>query len=159
MTRREKIILGLTGVAAIYSVGQMVLPRFIGTANGIGEVVDQVRELESTVPLVMARIAAITLSDRETSILEAARTDWEGDPFVDSEILLAQLEIEEDIPAYTGFFAIGEQRIGIIDGLDVAEGSTTEDGRYRVVSLDSRQASLLRLQAEGSLTIEMEEEL
>lgn len=156
MTKREKVILGVTGVVALLAGLQLLLPGSGNSRRVLGSTASAAVP-QAVVPVVQVRLQALQLSPAEQRVIERLTLEWPEDPFLEIELQLEQ-PASVDGPRYMGFLQVGQQRIGWIDGQDYQVGDRTADERFEIKALGPQDAVL---QAVGSLevrTLKLEQE-
>lgn len=144
MTRREKIILAITGVAiagaAIYyglPSGAAIDSKLAGSAS-----------VEALLPVMQVQLNQTELTAREQRILHLVTSPWAADPFVDEAYPMGSGEAARtDDPVYMGFLQIGDKPLGWIDDREYEIGDFLEQGDFRVIQLSPTEAVI---QATGS---------
>ncbi|MDY6832825.1 MAG: hypothetical protein SWC96_13485 [Thermodesulfobacteriota bacterium] len=147
MTLREKIIVVLAGIALLYGAYELGLKNlFSGAGDKPAQAVAP--RGEADLSNFTMELTALTghsgLSDRERYILDHRHSRWETDPFVAPETLAAMGKAEsgeasgdrgqgppaQDRFEYSGYIAIGNMRLAVINGREYEEGERLVDGGY-----------------------------
>lgn len=160
MTKREKIIVGVMLGAVILATGDWALrslgPGAAARSSGDGVATDVIAAQ------VGAHLAALRLDPHQRRIRELAGLPWQADMFqattADRPTGAAVVEIStsQHLPAYTGFLRIGSRSLGILNGLEYAEGDWSEDGSYQILRLSPDRAELLPRGQDVSVMVQME---
>lgn len=164
MTTREKIIVGLMCLTILYGAWELIGNRKKESpppAAG-GNPVEEARKFISD---FSKRVAAEKGADKYGEIITIAGETWSKDPFLlHSDALKNQKEMEkpaktETIPnrapnfVYTGFLAVGDTKLAIINGLEYTQGDSLNIGSYYVKSI--APLSVVIAQTKGVETIEL----
>ncbi len=151
MILREKILLGLVGVAAVGAVASY-LPAILNPPAGVSARTPI--DFSSLTVKVQTSLKKGESTSREKDILAAATTNWLRNPFRDR--LLVVEEREEPVvaaptaeyiaplPEYVGFLSIGDRLIAIIDGQDYRAGEPIDGGEFQLLRIFSDHIKVLR---------------
>lgn len=144
MTRREKIILAVTGVVAVVAVGYLLLDSGPGApirpsapSQAQTQATAQVRETAQT----LARQAAP--GGVETALMAALDKPWRT-------AVLYEKPLEARggtgrptvVPRFTGYVELGSGRLAVIDGYEYQAGDTLEGGGYKVLAVSPDKVTL-----------------
>ncbi len=148
LNKREKIILAITCLAAV-SAGISVLlpqratpPRTSGTA---GEKAERVAA-EAAESLARYRLTAF-----ERALMEKARQAWPVMPFLPAEPpapttqpTVGQDPLETDGAEFrfTGYLALGDRQLAVVNGREYAVGETIMGSTYKVYRISPTRAVL-----------------
>ena len=154
MTTREKVILGITAVAAI-GAGIYSAPSWLGQSTTIAEPVK--KDFTALITSVQVKLKQGELTDREENILSAASKPWQRNP-LRSQPLFPQGESDSGIPMpkYMGFINTGPRPIAIIDGRDYRPGETVQGGEFQVAQIYPEYVELLRRGATDPVDVPIE---
>lgn len=157
MTRREKIILGLTAVALAGAV--FYYSGLVGGVSPDGGEALPAPSARTDLDEIRSRFALLSLNTWEESVLGTRDETWGGDPFVSQLTMDAPGDaLSEDSLTYTGFMKIGDSRIGIINDVEYTPGMWLENGQFRILSLAPGEARLGRPGSPVEIRLEMERE-
>lgn len=152
MSRREKIIIGLTVCAVVYVVLYFLLSPAAKTTPSAESPEDVIREF---VLEVAQGLAKHDISETELMILKKTQLPWETEPFVTSQIPIANSIIRkgktshsaEDVNfRFTGYVEFGSKRLAIINDAEYEVGEQVEKSAYTVVSILATQVELKSLE-------------
>lgn len=141
MTRRERIILALTGVVAAAAVGFLLLdsgPTALPTpaAAPNSQAVAQVRDSVQAVAKKAAPGAV------ETALLGAIGRPWREAAFYDKPLEARGTGRPTVVPRFTGYVELGTGRLAVIDGFEYQAGDTLEGGGYKVLAVSPDKVTL-----------------
>lgn len=135
MTTREKFIVGAMVVAVAYAGFSLVQgsrrkPAGGRQAPGAGE-------LQAFVAQSRAQLDGVRLTAGELAVLDATRTEWDGEPFAVFSGVTAVKTGAGGPPAYryTGYVQAGLVRLAIINGREYREKEPLLDGTGVVDSI------------------------
>ncbi len=142
MTRREKIILAVTGVVAVVAIGYLFLdagpavpPKPVVQAQP--QVTAQVRETAQT----LARQAAP--GGVETALMAALDKPWRVAVLYDKPLeARGGTGRPTVVPRFTGYVELGSGRLAVIDGYEYQAGDTLEGGGYKVLAVSPDKVTL-----------------
>jgi hypothetical protein len=148
ISKREKIILGLTALALIYAG---IVFFFSGPKNtppppGAGET--PAREF---VTEVVQSIALHSRTATEQIILEKAQAPWPSDPFITTILSPSEESNPGETPMiasdseafnYTGYVEIGAKRLAIINGEEYETGDRVSGSPFTVQGITPEQVLL-----------------
>ena len=164
MSRREKIIIGLTVLAVIYAGYTFLFPS--GSPKTIPDLQQNTADLEQFLTGTLQSTQKDALTPIDESILRKATVRLAPDPFVASiRPLQASLEQKRRVAAklditvvYSGYVMIGRQQLAIINGVEYSVGEELKEGGY-IVSAISPTSLTLRVKGRKQLfTLLLEEE-
>lgn len=142
MTRREKIILAVTGVIAVVAVGYLYLdtgPSAVPTpvAQPQTQATAQVRETAQA----LARQAAP--GGVETALMAALDKPWRAAVLYDKPLeARGGTGRPSVVPRFTGYVELGSGRLAVIDGYEYQVGDTLEGGGYKVLAVSPDKVTL-----------------
>lgn len=158
MTKREKVIVAVMVAAVVAGGLQFLLPL------GDKEATALTPDLTELITQVQTRVQAGQLDDRERAILERAARPWSRDPFIthlpiaaDSSRNKAEEESTQG-PVYSGYIAIGNRALAIIDGREYRADDFLNGREYRVVAIHPEGVQLIREGATSPIRIPLIEE-
>ena len=161
MILREKILLGLVGVAAI-GAGIMYVPALINppAAKSKREPVD-FPTLRTKVQLNLKEGES---TDREERVLAAATTKWLRNPLGERPLTIdptvepttAPPKYVIPLPKYVGFLSSGNKLIAIIDGHNYSIGDAIEGGEFTLSQIHAEYVQLLRRGANDPVNVPLE---
>ena len=138
MNRRERVIVGFMVLAGLYGAYDFLFGA--GGPTGAGGARRQDAELQQFVNEVTSKMALPDDSPAKDYILERARQSdpWPQDPFAvaDTAAITVQGDVQETGAgvradfAYTGYVALGERRMAIVNGVEYFEGETLANSGY-----------------------------
>ncbi|MEA4856762.1 MAG: hypothetical protein AAGU21_10445 [Solidesulfovibrio sp.] len=136
MSRREKIILAVTGIVAIVGLwlglgGNAVREGLIPSGGGEA----------AQAGAMLASIKETALSPVELALLGAIHTPWPAKAFYDKPF--AEHGVKPVLqPRYTGYVELGSGRLAVVDGMEYQVGDALESGGYKVVAIAPDQVVL-----------------
>ena len=142
MTRRERIILALTGVVAVAAVGFLLLDSGptappAPTAAPKSQAVSQVRDS------AQALAKKAVPGDVETALLGAIGRPWREAAFYDKPLeARGGTGRPTVVPRFTGYVELGSGRLAVIDGYEYQAGDTLEGGGYKVLAVSPDKVTL-----------------
>lgn len=144
MTRREKIILAVTGVVAVVAVGYLYLDggttaptRSSAPTQAQTQATAQVRETAQS----LARQAAP--GGVETALLAALDKPWRVAVLYDKPLeARSGTGRPTVVPRFTGYVELGSGRLAVIDGYEYQAGDTLEGGGYKVLAVSPDKVTL-----------------
>lgn len=164
MTKREKIILGFMLGALLY--GGYSLWRIPSSDDG-GMITE--KELASAKGLSLKLAEELrkeSLTDIERYMLEQARAEWVGDPFLGQNLPMSagtgKREPERPIAnlAYTGYVEVSsKKKLAIINGMEYQVGEQLESGGYAVHSIEPDKIVLEDLNTQARIVVPFTGEL
>jgi len=133
MTRREKIILAVTGLVAVVGLGSL----FFGGRGGPGGQGAETARPEGQRPEILLKaVRDAALSKADAALLAAVGRPWRTAAFYDRPLEgRAQGGRPSTLPRYTGYVELGSGRLAVVDGLEYQSGDALEGGGYKVVSV------------------------
>ena len=156
MTTREKVILGITAVAAI-GAGVYYASTWSSSSTSGGSQPVQ-KDFAALITKVQVELKQGELSDREENILSSASTQWLRNPLRSKPLFPGRDGSSPliPLPTYMGFINTGPQPIAIINGLDYRPGETVRGGEFQVVQILADHIELLRRGATESVDVPIE---
>lgn len=152
MEKREKIIVVMVVVAALYGVVDFTLtshkkksksisPSSLPTMAAVAS-----SELETLITADNKKIARIAVSINEPwteHYFAKGPINFDGENKIDAtrEALLNELKAQISQLYYTGFVSMGDDRIAIINGMDYRIGEQIEDFTIMKITMDTVQVS------------------
>lgn len=155
MTSREKVILGLVGVAAIGAGIKYAFESFASPDN----IPRRVRADHSNLMItVQAGLQKGELTGREVRVLEAAAAQWVRDPLHERPLSpkKADSSPQSPLPKYIGYINTGSKAIAIIDGNDYRPGEPLLGGVFQLLNIYPDHIELLRRGASDSVDVPLE---
>ena len=175
MSLREKVIVLLAVLAALYGAYELGLKNLFTGDRPAEQAADRQEPqggIESDVASFTAEIIktseSVKLSPRETHILEHGKAEWSRDPFIDATTAMAMkaaeagdAEGEKNKTAaqkqftYSGYIALGDMKLAVINGMEYEEGETLKETAYVVQRI--RPSSVVLADGQRHLTVHLEE--
>jgi hypothetical protein len=162
MTTREKIIVGLMGVAILYGAWELLgnqrnaKPTSLATDN-------PVQQVRTFVSGLSQKIVADKIPAEYQYLISQASDRWVKDPFILTQGPLSvektkvtkknqpEKPIARPTFVYSGFLKIGKSTLAIINGLEYAVGDALATNDYFVKSVSPRQVVIRQIN--GSETV------
>lgn len=155
MILREKILLGLCGVAAL-GAGAYYVPSLLeADAKAASE--RKATDYKALFEGVQNSLKRGELTNREERILNTAASRWSSSPLRTSPL---PPPIEEDekpdeskgdevvilipVPQYIGYIKIGNHEVAIIDGVDYRAGDFLVEGEFKLVQILPDRIKVIR---------------
>jgi len=145
MSKREKVLLGLMGLALLYGLYALLLAP-APTTNNSGL---QAKGAPSSdlARQIVEGLEKDALSQTEIYILAKVEPEWSQDPFLGKPFLcVAELPKTEQSPeiqlTYSGYVVAGNKALAIINGIEYQTGDELELGGYTVMSMDPEKVVL-----------------
>ena len=148
ISKREKIILGLTALALIYAGIVFLFP---GPGSKISQLGTDGNSTQELVTEVVQSLARNHRTETEQIIMEKARIPWPSAPFIPASVSspgdqeTVGAEITENNPdgfSYTGYVEIGTKRLAIINGEEYETGDRITGSPFTVQSISPEQVRL-----------------
>lgn len=98
----------------------------------------------------------LKISAKEKYILEAARVEWENNPFQRWTDLEEPLIPESHHPGpleFNGYIEVGDRRIAVINGVEYQVGDELAQGGFWVRSISSNQVTIKSRNSNQAVTI------
>ncbi len=162
MILREKILLGLVGVAAV-GAGVVYAPALFNPS------VEASTRASIDFPTLISKVQLSLKegesTDREKQILAAVSTKWLSNPLRSRPLVIEEqpepvdappAEYLTPLPEYIGFLNIGEHVIAIINGQDYRPGETIEGGEFQLMKILPDHIKLLRRGASDPVNVPLE---
>jgi hypothetical protein len=148
MTRREKIILAVTGVVAVVAAVYLLLDTGPAVAPQPGGQV-QAQAVAQTQAAAQAREAAQTLVRQaapggvQTALMAALDKPWRVAILYDKPLeARGGTGRPTVVPRFTGYVELGSGRLAVIDGYEYQAGDTLEGGGYKVLAVSPDKVTL-----------------
>jgi len=161
MSKREKILVGLMLLAAVYGIYAWFLssPQQAATLNDD----NQQKGLNAFIINVVKKTTT-GLSKNQAYVLQKAEAKWKRDPLIQIEPKTSEQEEDGQQPVltskimYTGFLRMGDKRLAIINGMEYEAGEILEPGGFTIRSISpSRVIIAAPGRNEKTLILPMEE--
>ena len=137
MSKREKIILGITAIVAVVGIFMMFFDPAMKKTKSAGPASMSTLELQKLVDDMSEKIMEDNLSGKDAYIIELATAPWENDPF--SDVALpddTKSVIDEDVKmVYSGFVQIGPRLLAVINGMEYQAGEELAQPGYVLDSI------------------------
>ena len=138
MSKREKILIALMLLAAIYGIYAWFLssPQPAATLND-----DNEQKVLKAFIIKVAQKTATGLSSNQAYVLQKAETKWKRDPLIQIEPKTSEQEEDSQQSVitskimYTGFLRMGDKRLAIINGMEYEVGEILEPGGFAIRSI------------------------
>jgi hypothetical protein len=138
MSKREKILIALMLLAAIYGIYAWFLssPQQAATLNDDNEQ----KGLNAFIINVVQK-ATTGLSKNQAYVLQKAGAKWKRDPLIQIEPKTSgqdensQQSVLTSKIMYTGFLRMGDKRLAIINGMEYEVGEILEPGGFTIRSI------------------------
>lgn len=142
ISNREKVILGITAVAAIWAGSNFLLS---GGGKAPTETKDEITQ-EAVVEAAQS-LALNSLTETEQAIWEKAETAWPADPFLKNSITLAKNEQTVTVFGggqfiFSGYIETGDVKLAIVNGDEYAPGDRIAGTSFWVRSISQHQVLL-----------------
>lgn len=152
MNTREKIIVAIAGLVAVYGVGSL----FGGGSPSPKEpTAGQDKALHAQVDTLIKNIDAAVPTSLDAAMLTAMATPWRVEAVYERpmETKVAATAKPVGLPKYTGYVELGTGRLAVVDGYEYQAGDTLEGGGYKIVAIVPDKVILERL--EGGNRVEL----
>jgi hypothetical protein len=131
MTRREKIILAVTGVVAVAGLwiglgGNEPAPPPAGPAAS---------QEAAKAGSMLAAIKDAALTPAEQAMIAAIEAPWPQKAFYDKPFAGQTAAKPVSRPHFTGYVELGSGRLAVVDGMEYQVGDSLESGGYKVVAI------------------------
>ena len=142
MTRREKIILAVTGVVAVAAMGYLFLGAGPSAppapvAQPQTQATAQVRET------AQALVRQAAPGGVETALMAALDKPWRVAVLYDKPLeARGGAGRPSVVPRFTGYVELGSGRLAVIDGYEYLAGDTLEGGGYKVLAVSPDKVTL-----------------
>lgn len=168
MTTREKIIVGLMCLTILFGAWELIGNRKKRSAPPAAGA-NPVEEARKFINDFSKKVAAGKGADLYGEIINAAGEPWSKDPFLlQSDALKNQKDTEkqvktETIPkrgpnfVFSGFLAVGDIKLAIINGLEYAEGDSLNVDNYYVKSIAPRTVVIAQTKGAGTIELPLQE--
>ena len=144
MTRREKIILAVTGVVAVVAVGYLYLdagPAAPTLSSAPPQAQTQATAQVRETAQALARQAAP--GGVETALMAALDKPWRTAVLYDKPLeARGGTGRPTVVPRFTGYVELGSGRLAVIDGYEYQAGDTLEGGGYKVLAVSPDKVTL-----------------
>ena len=140
MTRREKIILAMTGAVALVGIGSL----FLGGQPVLGPLVPGSGKTDSAQIQALAKTAGEAgLDAREAALLAALQAPWRLAAVYDKPLEgKGQAAKAQAKHRYTGYVELGSGRLAVVDGYEYQVGDSLEGGGFKVVAIAPDRVTL-----------------
>ncbi|MDY6822224.1 MAG: hypothetical protein SWH68_00260 [Thermodesulfobacteriota bacterium] len=175
MSLREKIVVVLAALAVIYGAYELGLKNlFTGDPAAEKGAARQDRQgdaesdIASFTAGVIKKSESVQLTPRETQILDHRETEWPQDPFIDATTALAmkaaeageadgkkKRTAEQKRFTYSGYIALGNMKLAVINGMEYEEGETLKETEYVVRRI--RPSSVVLADGQRHITVHLDE--
>ena len=145
MTKREKIILSLTGLAALVGLGSLYLG---GSGTPLLPVSRQEANGSAKAPVLLKTIQEASVDKTEGALVAAIGRKWNTAALYDKPLTGAAATAAR-LPRYTGYVELGSGRLAIVDGIEYQVGDNLEGGGYKVAAISPDQV-VLEILANGN---------
>ena len=160
MAKRERILLVL--VIAIVLVGGYFF-FFASPQVGVKQEDPEVRlaRVRQTVESFTQNLKNADLTRAERYALERTSAEWGEDPFYAKRYVVReeQQRVERPKFAYSGFMAMGNRKMAIINGMEYSVGEELEIGGYMLRDINPDRVVLEVKGMEERFTVPYEEEV
>jgi len=177
MKTSEKVLLVAAGAVCIWGGYELLGSRRGLAGGGQDSQGTRLDQLTADLASLRTQIATAKLPEATSHVFEAARAEWGPDPFLDrklpSEIAeerrLAEAatraakdqateEAAEPHFAYTGFMALGDKRLAVLDSVEYEVGQELASGEYLVKSIEPGQVVLKPRHGAREIVVERQDE-
>jgi len=142
MAKREKIILSLM-VLSIFLYGVYYYSALKPSDTGIERSEKKEEKLNKFVTDIAVKLRKKDISRTDKHIIAMAKSEWAGDPFLQVELPLESRPKQERVEAsalnvnfiYSGYMAMGDNRLAVINGIEYVVGEELNPGGYIVNSI------------------------
>lgn len=135
MTRREKVILAVTGIVAVIGLGTVFLSGKTRIAPGVATQANNPQGAQA-VANALALAKQATPGKVEASLLAAIDKPWRTGSFYDKSLEPKGTAAKPAaMPRFTGYVELGSGRLAVVDGYEYQAGDTLEGGGYKVLSV------------------------
>lgn len=163
MSKREKIILVLMGIAVLYGAFEYLWPS--GQNAGPEQSRKSTEELNTYVAGIAASLPQASASKTDKYAIASAAAQWTQDPFLQVRVPEKQdtMQSEETIPAgeinlrYTGYIEMGSTRLAIINDREYSPGEELELSGYVLLDVDASSVRIGRKGSNQTVVIPLEE--
>jgi len=140
MSKREKILIGLVLLAAVYGIYAWFLssPQQAATLND-----DNEQKALNAFIIKVVQKTTTGLSKNQAYVLQKAEAKWKRDPLIQIEPKTPEEEEDRQQPVltskmiYSGFLRMGDKRLAIINGMEYETGDILEPGGFVIRSISS----------------------
>ncbi len=155
MTRREKIILAITGLVA--AGGLMVLLGGKTPPPGAPQPAPGASGEAARAAGMLKSIQEAAMGKGEVAVLAAIDRPWRVAAFYDRPLAGHEAAVKPaTLPRYTGFVELGSGKLAVIDGMEYQAGDSLEGGGYKVLSVTPDQVVLESLAGGTRVTVPYE---
>jgi len=162
MNKREVIIIGLAGLLAVYGLlNYFVLDQKKGSTDE-EKIQAAIKAADAIGKTAQTTMAALKKNGgRDLAYLKTKAEDiWSRDPFIyygeNSEKLDGASDKLPDM-VYSGFIQLGENILGIINGMEYSIGDLVIDLGYKVLEITPTKVTLLT-QSNRQVTLYLQED-
>ena len=140
MSKREKILIGLVLLAAVYGIYAWFLssPQQAATLND-----DNEQKALNAFIIKVVQKTTTGLSKNQAYVLQKAEAKWKRDPLIQIEPKTPEEEEDRQQPVltskmiYSGFLRMGDKRLAIINGMEYETGDILEPEGFVIRSISS----------------------
>jgi len=140
---RQKIILGVMGIAVLYAGFQFLMPKKKSIAIDVKQKTEELNTFVTTLTAGMGKDEGKALAPL---IFARAEKEWVKDPFLDEKsfkALAAAKELSNELPkvlpkvefVYSGYIEAGRKQMAIINGMEYQAGENLEAKGYVLKSV------------------------
>lgn len=155
MTRREKILFVLVGIAVLGAGLKYAYKSFAQPDDLVRKSRADQKKLMTT---VQASLKQGNYTGRERRVVEAAISPWARDPLLKNQLSLNETssKSQSPLPKYFGYINTGSKIIAIIDGVDYQSGEFIPGGVFQVLQIYPDHLEILRRGASDPIDILLE---
>lgn len=140
MTKREKIILAITGVVALVGFGSL----FLGDKPALAPLRTTTDSNEKAQIQTLVKTAGEAgLDARQTALLQALQAPWRLAALYEKPLEgKGQAAKAQAKHRYTGYVELGSGRLAVVDGYEYQVGDNLEGGGFKVVAISPDRVTL-----------------
>ncbi|MFH2076535.1 MAG: hypothetical protein ABIJ57_14515 [Pseudomonadota bacterium] len=169
LATRQKIILGVTGIAVLYGAVDFLMPK----KKDIGiDVKQKTEDLNTFVTTLSAGISKDTAISLGPLIFARAEKEWAKDPFLDEKSLKEWIKAKEPIKkgllkegmiapkiefSYAGYIEVDRKRMAIINGIEYGEGDALDIKGFVLKSVSPARVVIVNTATKATLTVPLQE--
>lgn len=161
---REKIILGVMGIAVLYAAVDFLMPRKKNSGIDVKQKTEELNTFVTALSAGMGKDAAKSLG---SLIFARAEKEWAEDPFLDEKSLKAWVKAKEPLQegttepkiafSYAGYIEVGRKRMAIINGIEYSEGDALEIKGFVLKSVSPARVVIVNPATKATLTVPLQE--
>lgn len=158
MTRRERIIVAATVVAALYGGYQFLAPKAKKPSSGQRGVVSE--NLTPFAAEVVGRMRKLDAGGTDAYVVARGNSPWPSNPFFQGRIqpeeeAAAAMAVETvvDQLSFSGYLQIGDRTFAIINGTEYETGETLPGFGLTVVSIEPKRVALSEDGGSGTVVL------